>query len=74
MPLAFFPVLAGAEFAGALGLLARIRWPRVGITAAIGVVIYFVGAIISHSSWETSPGSGAPSSCSPSRARCSLFE
>ena len=48
VPLAYFPVLAVCEFAAALGLLAGIRWPRLGIAAAIGAVIYFIGAIISH--------------------------
>ena len=48
VPLQFFPLLAACEFAGALGLLAGIRWARLGIAAAIGVVIYFVGAMISH--------------------------
>jgi hypothetical protein len=48
VPLEYFPLLAACEFAGAIGLLAGIRWPRLGIAAAIGLVIYFVGAILSH--------------------------
>lgn len=48
VPLAFFPVLALLEFAAAAGLLAGIRWAQLGIAAAIGAVLYFVGAIISH--------------------------
>lgn len=48
VPLQFFPVLAACEFAGAVGLLAGIRWKQLGVAAAIGLVIYFVGAILSH--------------------------
>jgi len=48
VPLGWFPVLAACEFAGALGLLAGIRWAGLGIAASVGVVLYFVGAIVSH--------------------------
>lgn len=48
VPLAFFPVLALLELAAAAGLLAGIRWAQLGIAAAIGAGLYFVGAIISH--------------------------
>jgi hypothetical protein len=48
VPLKYFPLLAACEFAGALGLLAGIWWPALGVAAAIGLVLYFVGAIISH--------------------------
>ena len=48
VPLSMFPVLAACEFAGAVGLVAGIRWPRLGVAAAIGLILYFVGAIMSH--------------------------
>ena len=48
VPLELFPVLAALEFAGAMGLLAGIRWADLGVAAAVGMVIYFVGAIASH--------------------------
>ena len=48
LPLAYFPLLAACEIAAALGLLAGIRWARLGIAASIGAVIYFIGAIASH--------------------------
>lgn len=48
VPLGLFPVLAGLELAGALGLLAGIRWPLLGAAAAFGLIIYFVGAMLSH--------------------------
>jgi hypothetical protein len=60
VPLEFFPALAACEFAGALGLLAGIRWARLGIAAAIGVVIYFVGAIVSHLLVGDVAGIGSP--------------
>ena len=48
VPLKYLPLLAVCEFAGALGLVAGIWWPALGVAAAIGLVIYFVGAIVSH--------------------------
>ena len=48
VPMKYLPALAACEFAGALGLVAGIWWPALGVTAAIGLVIYFVGAIVSH--------------------------
>ena len=34
--------------AGALGLLVGIRVPLIGIAAAIGLVLFFIAAIITH--------------------------
>ena len=48
VPLEYFPRLAACEFAGALGLVVGIWWPPIGIVAGIGLVLYFVGAIVSH--------------------------
>ena len=48
VPLNLFPVLATCEFAGALGLVAGIWRPPLGIAAGVGLVLYFVGAIVSH--------------------------
>ena len=48
VPPAWFPRLALAEFAGALGLLAGLVWRPFGIAAAIGLVLYFVGAVVTH--------------------------
>jgi DoxX-like family len=60
VPLSIFPLLAACEFAGAIGLLAGIRWRRLGIAAAIGLVIYFVGAILSHVRVGDFAGLGSP--------------
>ncbi|MGW0045218.1 DoxX family protein [Rhodococcus sp. NPDC003348] len=48
-----FPVdkmwmLAVAELAGAAGLIAGLFWWPLGLAAAIGVVAYFLGAIVMH--------------------------
>jgi uncharacterized membrane protein YphA (DoxX/SURF4 family) len=48
VPLKYFPLLAACEFAGALGILLGIWWPVLGVAAGIGLVIYFVGASVSH--------------------------
>jgi hypothetical protein len=48
VPLKYFPHLAACEFAGAIGLVAGIWWPPLGVAAGIGLVLYFVGAITSH--------------------------
>jgi len=48
VPLKHFPLLAACEFAGALGLVLGIWLPWAGIAAGVGLVIYFVGAVVSH--------------------------
>ena len=48
VPLQYFPLLAACELAGALGLLAGMWWPALGFAAALGLVIYFAGAVVSH--------------------------
>ena len=48
VPLKYFPLLAACELAGALGLVLGIWWPLLGVAAGIGLVIYFVGASVSH--------------------------
>jgi len=48
VPLRYLPLLAACEFAGALGAVLGILWPTLGMAAGIGLVLYFVGAVISH--------------------------
>jgi uncharacterized membrane protein YphA (DoxX/SURF4 family) len=48
VPMKYFPLLAACEFAGALGVVLGIWWPFVGVAAGIGLVLYFVGAAVSH--------------------------
>jgi uncharacterized membrane protein YphA (DoxX/SURF4 family) len=48
VPLKYFPLLAACEFAGGVGLILGIWWPMLGVAAAIGLILYFVGATVSH--------------------------
>jgi len=41
-------ILGVLKAAGALGLLVGIRVPLIGTAAAVGLVLFFVGAIIAH--------------------------
>lgn len=41
-------VLAGLELAAAVGLTVGIWIPLIGLAAAIGAVLYFLGAVIAH--------------------------
>jgi hypothetical protein len=48
-------ILAGAEGACAIGLVVGIFWWPVGVTAAAGVILYFLGAVWAHvrkGDWE----------------------
>lgn len=40
--------LIGAQIAGAAGAIAGLWWEPVGIAAAIGLTLYFAGAVASH--------------------------
>jgi hypothetical protein len=48
VPTSWLPTLAALRAAGALGLLIGLAVPPIGVAAAIGVVLYFLGAIITH--------------------------
>ncbi|MCZ0980285.1 DoxX family protein [Streptomyces diastatochromogenes] len=48
VPEGALPWLATAKAAGALGLLAGLFVPLLGEAAAVGLVLYFLGAVISH--------------------------
>jgi membrane-bound ClpP family serine protease len=48
LPRTWVPVLGGLLAAGSLGLLAGFAVPLLGILAASGLVLYFVGALIAH--------------------------
>ena len=47
-PLWWFPWLALAEISGAIGLLVGIALAPIGLAAAIGLLLYFVAATLSH--------------------------
>lgn len=48
VPSSWLPRLAAAELAGGIGLLVGLAVPTIGIAAGVGVVLYFVGAVITH--------------------------
>src|SRR5713101_3977743 len=48
VPLSWFPWLATAEFAGAVGLVVGFFVAPIGIAAGVGLVLYAAGAITTH--------------------------
>lgn len=46
VPRSWWPWLAVAKGAGALGLVAGLFVPALGVAAGIGLVLYFLGAVI----------------------------
>jgi hypothetical protein len=44
----WLPVLGLLKAAGALGVFVGIRVPLIGVVAAVGLILFFVGAIITH--------------------------
>ncbi|MFJ4828061.1 DoxX family protein [Streptomyces bacillaris] len=48
VPDSWFPWLASLKAAGALGLLVGLGVPVIGAAAAVGVVLYFIGAVVTH--------------------------
>lgn len=58
VPPKMLPVLAYLELAGAAGLLIGLFYGPLGVAAAVGVVLYFLGAIGAHvrsSDWKGIP-------------------
>ncbi|MFJ8433838.1 DoxX family protein [Kitasatospora sp. NPDC094019] len=48
VPQSMMAFLIGAQIAGAAGTIAGLRWGSVGIAAAIGLTLYFAGAVTFH--------------------------
>jgi uncharacterized membrane protein YphA (DoxX/SURF4 family) len=48
VPLGLYPFLAACEIAGGAGLIIGLWYGPLGIAAAAGVALYFVGAIGAH--------------------------
>ncbi|MFB7515497.1 DoxX family protein [Streptomyces sp. NPDC056144] len=48
VPESWLPWLATAKTAGAIGLLVGLVIPFIGVAAAVGVALYFLGAVITH--------------------------
>ncbi|MFV0318670.1 MAG: DoxX family protein [Microthrixaceae bacterium] len=48
VPMERLPVLAMLELAGALGLIIGLWVTPIGVAAATGLFLYFLGAVIAH--------------------------
>lgn len=48
VPDSWLPRLAGVKAAGAIGLVAGLWLAPLGVAAAVGVTLYFIGAVIAH--------------------------
>jgi uncharacterized membrane protein HdeD (DUF308 family) len=48
IPWSRYRLLGVAELAAAVGVLMGIRWPSLGVAAAIGMVLLLVGALLTH--------------------------
>jgi hypothetical protein len=48
VPESRLPMLGTLKAAGAVGLLVGLGVPWIGTAAAVGTILYFVGAIITH--------------------------
>jgi hypothetical protein len=48
VPLTMLPFLATCLIAGGAGILIGLWYPPLGIAAAVGLVLYFIGALIAH--------------------------
>lgn len=60
VPLKWFTWLAACEIAGAIRLLAGIAWAPLGVAAAAGLVVYFIGAVVAHLRVGDVKGIGMP--------------
>ncbi|PSM42407.1 DoxX family protein [Streptomyces dioscori] len=48
LPFGMLPFLGLAQVAGAGGLVIGLWWGPLGIAAAVGLALYFVGAVATH--------------------------
>jgi DoxX-like family len=48
VPQSWLPGLAALKGAGAAGLLVGIAVPVIGVLAAAGLVLFFIGALVAH--------------------------
>jgi DoxX-like family len=61
VPESSLPILGVLKAAGAVGLLIGIGMPLIGIAAAAGLALFFVGAVITHlRARDYSLGRGVP--------------
>lgn len=48
VPRSWLPMLGTLKLAGAVGLIAGLVVPAIGIAAAVGLMLFFIGAIVTH--------------------------
>lgn len=60
VPAAWFPLLGATLVAGAAGLLIGIGVPAIGLAAAAGLVLYFLGAVGWHVKEGDTAGAARP--------------
>ncbi len=48
VPESWLPTLGILKAAGAIGLLVGIPIPRIGVAGAVGLVLFFAGAVMTH--------------------------
>ncbi|WP_329139024.1 DoxX family protein [Streptomyces sp. NBC_00670] len=48
VPEGMLPLLVAAQLSGAAGLVVGVWWRALGIAAAVGLALYFAGAVASH--------------------------
>jgi DoxX-like family len=48
VPQSWMTMLGVLKAAGAIGLLVGIGFPAIGAAAAVGLVLFFIGAIVTH--------------------------
>ena len=61
VPESALPILGTLKVAGALGLLIGIAVPAIGVAAALGLTLFFIGAVCTHiRAHDFTLGSGAP--------------
>lgn len=56
LPDNMLPFLGVVQIAGAVGLIAGSWWGPLGIAAAVGVTLYFFGAVAAHLRVKDFPG------------------
>ena len=54
------PILAGLELLGAAGLIVGIWFAPIGLAAAVGLALYFLGAVVAHVRVKASAKESAP--------------
>ena len=48
IPWSRYRLLGVAELAAAAGIIVGIRWPAIGVAAAIGMILLLLGALVTH--------------------------